>query len=105
MDVGDTMTTVTMRDEHYPDAVLPVDAEFTQQYVDAVCEGAVIAKDLEVVIVGLARNLGELLPVTIGRIYETANMFKSARVVIVENDSTDGTAESLEQWAKKIRAW
>jgi hypothetical protein len=27
------MTTVTMRDDHYPDAVLPVDAEFTQQYV------------------------------------------------------------------------
>jgi hypothetical protein len=101
MDVCDTMKTVTMRDEHYPDAVLPVDAEFTQQYVDAVCEGAVIAKDLEVVIVGLARNLGDLLPVTMDRIYETANMFKSAKVVIVENDSTDGTAESLEQWAKE----
>ena len=100
MDAGDTMTTVTMRDEHHPDAVLPVEPEFTQQYVDATCEGAVTAAGLKVAIVGLARNLGDLLPVTMQRIYDTAAMFRDYRIVIVENDSADGTAETLQQWAK-----
>lgn len=93
------MTTVTMRDEHLPDAVLPVDPEFTQQYVNATCEGAVTAAGLKVVFVGLARNLGDILPATMERIYATAAMFRDYRIVIVENDSEDGTAETLQQWA------
>ena len=93
------MTTVTMRDEHYPDAVLPVDKEFQQQYLDATCEGAVIAAGVKVAIVGLARNLGNLMPVTIRRIYDTAAMFQDFQIVIVENDSDDGTAEAVRQWA------
>ena len=94
------MTTITMKPEHWPDAALPIDAEFAQLYVEKVCEGAQLAKSMSVAIVGLARNLDNLLEVTQQRINDTAKLFDTTKIIVVENDSVDGTAENLQAWAK-----
>ena len=52
-----------------------------------------------VVIAGLARDLGSTLPVTLARIEALAARFRSASVVLVENDSSDGTADELRTWS------
>jgi hypothetical protein len=98
MDAGGAMI-VTMTDEHMPDNVLPVDPEFATQYAQVTADGAIKATDSTVAIVGLARNLGDLLPETMRRIYETAHRFEDFRIIIVENDSTDGTKDYLSEWA------
>jgi len=100
MAIGDAMTTITMKPEHYPDAALPVDAEFAQLYVERACEGAILARGLRVAIVGLARNISSLLKVTQGRIRDTSHLFQAAKIIVVENDSVDDTAESLRLWAE-----
>jgi hypothetical protein len=99
MAIGDTMTTITMKPEHYPDAALPIDAEFAQLYVERVGEGALLASKTRVAIVGLARNLGNLFSVTRQRVCDTADLFDLSTIIVVENDSTDGTDENVRSWA------
>jgi hypothetical protein len=99
MDAGGSMI-VRMTNDHLPDNVLPVDPEFATQYARVTSDGAIKATDSTVAIVGLARNLGDLLPETMRRIYETAYRFADFRIIIVENDSTDGTKQQLAAWAQ-----
>ena len=84
-----------------PDAALPVDWEFCGLYADVTCEGALQAAKSRVAIVGLARDIAGILPLTIQRIQDTVRHFADWRCVIVENDSTDGTKGILEQWAMR----
>ena len=83
----------------HPDLALPVDYEFAGAYADAVCEGALVAVRSKVAIVGLARNIAGILPLTRQRIAETVRHFAKWKLVVFENDSTDGTKQELEQWA------
>jgi hypothetical protein len=93
---------VTYRAEtHSPDAALPVDREFAALFADVTCEGALVAAKSKVAIVGLARNIGSLMPLTIQRIYETVKHFADWRAFVIENDSRDNTKAVLTEWAQK----
>lgn len=79
------------------DVVVP-DLEFIDDYHDSVVTGITVAKDARVMVVGLAREIAKILPVTLDRIECLAPSFHEFRVHVVENDSTDGTDEILREW-------
>lgn len=94
------METVTINVEQYtPDTVLPVEEEWREAYVAAVESGRDIAKASNVVIVGMARSIGAMLPHTIRRLEAIGACFHEWRAVIVENDSEDNTKDLLREWA------
>jgi hypothetical protein len=96
------MEAVTVQlDDYTPDGVLPVDKEFTAEYSKAVEIGAEIASRSSVVFVGMARQIGEILPVTIARLERIGSRFSSWSAVVVENDSTDDTKEVLRDWQQR----
>lgn len=84
-----------------PDSVLPVDHEFATLYADVVCEGQAAAAKAKVVIVGMGRDIADILPTSIERLEAIARHFGDWAAVIVENDSTDGTKEILAAWAER----
>ena len=86
--------------EFTPDVVLPVDPEFVEQYQAMAAFGEAVARDSKVVIVGMARDIGNILPVTIARLQEIGSGFGRWTAVIVENDSTDDTKAVLQSWAE-----
>lgn len=86
-------------DKHTADSVLPVEDEWRTDYEADVDEGCRVARDTDVVIVGMARNIGALLPHTIRRLEEIGRQFRSWAAVVVENDSEDDTKKVLRDWA------
>jgi glycosyltransferase involved in cell wall biosynthesis len=96
---GAMSVTITFDKSHHPDVALPVDFEFAGMYADATCEGALVAARSKVCVVGLARNIAGILPVSLKRIADTVKHFAEWKAVVFENDSTDGTKEILQQWA------
>jgi hypothetical protein len=52
-----------------------------------------------VMICGLARDLGAIAPLTAKRIEQIGTRFRDYGVVLVENDSIDGTQQYLTSWA------
>ena len=54
-----------------------------------------------IAICGLAKNCARTLPQNINFIEEINSFFKLAKVVVVENGSTDSTRVQLNSWAKK----
>ena len=52
-----------------------------------------------VMICGLARDLGAIAPLTATRIEQIGTRFRDYGVVLVENDSIDGTQQYLTSWA------
>lgn len=87
--------------EHTPDSVLPVDPEFADDYADAVRRGEIHASQRDVVFVGMARQIGDILPLTIERIERLGEQFRSWSAVVVENDSTDDTKDVLHAWQSR----
>ena len=73
-------------------------ATLRAEFVRRVPDGATRARQLDAVIVGLARDLGDVAPLLPGRIESIGGLFRSWRCVMYENDSTDGTAEALDSW-------
>lgn len=90
---------ITITPDKLPDAALPVDPEFASLYADVTCEGALVAARSSVVVVGLARDIGGILPTSIERIEQTVRHFASWKAIVLENDSTDDTKEILTKWA------
>jgi len=80
------------------DAFPPLPAERTS-YRRHCDRGRAAMGQMRVVITGLARNLGHVLPTTIGRIERLGSQFADHRVLIYENDSTDSTKLLLRHWA------
>lgn len=56
-----------------------------------------------VFVVGLARNIQEILPRTMERIETLGSLFADYRVVIYENDSQDNTLDMLSDWSRENR--
>lgn len=82
-----------------PDRLMAPPPEFIRRYQALVGYGATVAKRKSCVFVGLARNVGGLMRLNASRIESLANLFGKSAVLVVENDSTDGTKEILQQWA------
>ena len=58
-------------------------------------------RDQRVVIAGLARNIAAILPKTVARVERLGSCFRDYRVVVYENDSSDGTLAQLQQWQSR----
>jgi hypothetical protein len=91
---------ITLEDieQHRPDALLPPDPEFAEDYANALVAGREFAAEAGVAIVGICRNAMPFLPQTLGLIEETGSMFRSWSAFLFENDSEDGTKEVLSSW-------
>jgi len=59
------------------------------------------AKTQKIVIAGLLRDVRDRLPIIEKRAESLGNMFLDYRILIVENDSKDGTREYLLSWTKR----
>lgn len=81
-------------------ADIPVAPEFQMEYHEKVSLGRQRMAQTKVVICGLARNVEKILPKSIARIERLGSLFSDYRVVIYENDSTDGTKQMLQRWAE-----
>jgi hypothetical protein len=57
--------------------------------------------DYDIIIVGCARNIEKYLYKSLNKINMIKNLFKSSKVFIYENDSTDKTLEILKDWENK----
>lgn len=85
--------------DEFPEEAFPPAPDTAAAYFATCRRGAARMARLRVAVTGLARNLAPVLPLTIRRVERLCNLFADARVVIYENDSTDGTKLLLRQWA------
>ena len=83
----------------FPEALFPPAAERRADYLAACRRGSAAMATSSVVIAGLARNIGRILPATIERTRRLCGLFAEARVVVFENDSRDDTKRQLGRWA------
>jgi len=72
-----------------------------EEYINSLYLGMNVASNQNVVITGLCKNIAPVLDHTISRLYQTSQLFSGCKFLIYENDSTDGTAERLRQYAAK----
>jgi len=90
--------TVNLED-HTPESVAPPDPVWANDYEVSLSDGRLHARDSTVVFAGCARNCGPVLRANLWRIEQMGAAFADWAAVIVENDSTDGTKECLDEWA------
>ncbi len=64
-------------------------------------EGKKRIKNSKVLIVGLGRDIDQILPYSIHRLRDLAKRFKDYRVILYENDSEDNTLVILKLWANE----
>ena len=94
----------TVRANRYtPDMVAPIDDEWMDLYRDVHEQGQRWADDAKVVVCGMARNIGGILPATFERLGRIVERFRDYGIVIVENDSTDNTKELLRSFRDQNR--
>lgn len=85
---------------YFPEeAFLPL-PQYERQYYDTRDRGREIMSKAKVVITGLARDVGKVLPKSIARMVRLGNMFDECKVVIYENDSKDDTLDQLKDWER-----
>ncbi len=85
----------------FPEDLFPVSPELWTDYRQVLTLGQSRMRQSTAVICGLARDVAEILPVTIARIERIGERFSDYRVVIYENDSTDDTRPLLLAWAQR----
>lgn len=83
----------------FPEHAFPAGVADAEDYVAACRRGYALMAASRVVITGLARNVGVILPLTIRRIENLVRCFVDARVIVYENDSSDDTRLLLARWA------
>lgn len=64
-------------------------------------KGKKIASQSKLVICGLARDIHKQLEKTIPRLEFIGKQFKKYKIIIFENDSSDGTRDLIKKWASK----
>ena len=82
----------------FPESLYPCDEETQQDYNIKVIGGRQKMAESTVVICGIARDVSKNIMATLARIERLGKMFLDYRVVIYENDSTDGTDVILKEW-------
>lgn len=86
----------------FPESLYPANSN---DYIKSIIRGYNACNKKSVLIIGLARDLGKTCPYTISRINRIGSMFRDYRVVILENDSVDNTANRLRREAKRNSRW
>lgn len=86
-------------DRHRPDALLPPEPEFANEYAMNVQRGLAVASRSSVAFVAICRNAMPWLPNTLQLVCQTGQLFSSWAAYVFENDSTDDTKEVLSAWA------
>ena len=84
----------------FPEELFPTNSEWESDYRRLLTIGQCRMSQSTAVICGLARDVAEILPVTIARIERIGETFGDYRVVIYENDSRDDTRSQLLAWAE-----
>ncbi len=87
-------------DATFPEDLFPASLEWRSDYRQLLTLGQSRMRQSTAVICGLARDVAEVLPVTIARIARIGECFGDYRVVIYENDSRDDTRPLLLAWAR-----
>ena len=87
----------------FPEHAFPPLPELAEDYFAACRRGYAIMAESRVAITGLARNVGQVLPLTIRRIENLIRCFADYRVIVYENDSHDDTKLLLARWARGNR--
>ncbi len=85
----------------FPEDLFPVSPELCSDYRRLVALGQCRMQQSTAVLCGLARDVAEILPVTIARFERIGECFGDYRVVIYENDSRDDTRAMLLAWAQR----
>jgi hypothetical protein len=67
--------------------------------VKKVMAGQLYAKENSIVITVLARNIKDVIPALRANVESLAPLFKMVSLVVVENDSDDGTREEFKAWS------
>ena len=74
----------------FDESQFPVSDDVLEEYTQDVRAGYRAMKKRRIVITGLARDVGDVLPLTMARMERQGQMFADYRVVIYENDSSAG---------------
>ena len=88
----------------FPEALYPCAKENQEEHSAKVILGRQKMNESTVVICGIARDISKNIIANMARIERLGKMFDDYRVVIYENDSTDGTDELLKEWEKSNRS-
>jgi hypothetical protein len=83
----------------FPESLFPPSPDRRADYLAACRRGSAAMAESSVVIAGLARNIGRILPAAIERTRRLCSLFADARVIVFENDSHDDTKRQLGRWA------
>lgn len=83
-----------------PDS-FPVSEEHEDDHERITDQGESYAKTQTLVIATMVRDVADRLPVIIKKAERVGKLFRDYAVLVVENDSKDGTREKLLEWAKR----
>jgi glycosyltransferase involved in cell wall biosynthesis len=83
---------------HFPESQFLVSSDNIEEYRNRVIGGHAETQVSNVLICGIARNIGKIAPYTFARIEATGRLFNNWHAFIYENDSTDDTKEQLKKW-------
>jgi hypothetical protein len=87
----------------FPEEQFPPAAWLADSYDEAVERGRRAMAGSRAVLCGLARNVGQILPLTMARLERLGAMFGDYRIFLYENDSEDDTPRQLAAWAAADR--
>lgn len=85
----------------YTPDTFPIPENLKQSYHSAVNNGFELSKTKRVVFAALVRDVEDRMPEIEKKVEKMGKMFEDYRVLIVENDSKDGTRKYLLSWAKR----
>lgn len=87
-----------MAEAAFPESRFAPPENLQAKYWETVHAGYEKMRERSVAICGLARDVGEVLPLTMRRMERLGGLFRQYQVVIYENDSQDDTLAKLEAW-------
>ena len=77
----------------FPEALFEITNK--DRFKEKVSLGFDACKKANIVFCGMCRDINRLLETSLARVYKTCSFFNQHKILIIENDSTDGTSERL----------
>jgi len=87
-----------------PEDIWPVAPSYAQSYADHVAFGRDEARRRRLAVVSICRGAMPHLTNTLALVEELGGMWRDCQYFVFQNDSTDGTAEALDEFAS-LRPW